>query len=110
MTNREWLESLSDSQLAAWLCDCLVNPIEDRVYGVSQIKFAHNHSELGLIGWFNQKRNDEVFHRPVKFAKWMSGHRGEYYCSLCGYEEFFATNYCGKCGARMTVEQDVPEL
>lgn len=59
MTNREWLEGLSDSQLAAWLCDDLYNPADDRTYGVSQIKYSYSHSELGLVEWLKRERKDE---------------------------------------------------
>ena len=45
-----------------------------------------------------------------KTGEWIKGNRADYFCSQCGYKEFFATNYCGKCGAKMTVQFLIPEV
>ena len=65
MTNREWLDNLSDYDLAHWLCDCFYDgelsikcgyPI---YAGVSTIKSAYNNSLLGLQKWLCGERRTE---------------------------------------------------
>lgn len=60
MNNREWLNSLTNEELANWLCDNLYNSIENRYYGVSQIKFAYSDSILGLQEWLRQEMKDWI--------------------------------------------------
>ena len=54
MTNREWLMSFTDEQLAEWLCDRLiVRDREDgfRYTGLSAVKFNNLDSVKGLTEW-----------------------------------------------------------
>jgi hypothetical protein len=60
MTNREWINSLSDEELSAWLCDNLyLRTIEGiTIYsGISSLKSMYTHSELGIIEWLKKERN-----------------------------------------------------
>lgn len=51
MTNREWLNSLSDEDLALWLCDCLNGT------GLSYIKLRYSISTVGLAEWMEEKHD-----------------------------------------------------
>ena len=58
MTNREWLMSFTDEQLAEWLCDrFIVRDIEDgfRYTGLSAAKFNNLDSVKGLIEWLREE-------------------------------------------------------
>lgn len=59
MTNREWIESLTDEELAAWLCDNYPVEVFDGTFfttGVGGVKSRFTHSELGLIEWLKEQR------------------------------------------------------
>lgn len=62
MTNREWLESLSNEELAEWLCDNLyLKTIEGiPIYsGINAVKSSYIHSQLGVLDWLGkEKQND----------------------------------------------------
>lgn len=53
MTNREWLNSLSDEELALWLCDDLNGR------GLSQVKFRSTKSVDGLANWMKEEHFNE---------------------------------------------------
>ena len=57
MTNREWLESLNDTQLAAWFCDELEigEMYGMTIYtGVNTEKKKYNSSYKGILQWLNE--------------------------------------------------------
>lgn len=65
MTNREWLESLSDEDLAAWLCDNYFVEEPHLLYpditvryttGLTTVKDEYGYSENGLTDWFKEER------------------------------------------------------
>jgi len=57
MTNKEWLESLSDSELAAWLCDSYVVSYKNITYttGLTHVKCASTNSLLYTEQWLAQE-------------------------------------------------------
>ena len=64
MTNREWLESLSDDALALWFCDDYIAEKIDPVYtkevlryfsGVSMVKRQCANSYLALRDWLKEE-------------------------------------------------------
>lgn len=56
MTNREWLNSLTDEELALWLCD------ELNGRGLSQVKFRSTKSTEGLADWMKEEyRNGKIY-------------------------------------------------
>ena len=68
MTHREWLESLSDEDLAAWLCDNYYVQEPHLLYpditvryttGLTAIKGRYSYSEYGLTGWFKEEHNGD---------------------------------------------------
>lgn len=65
MTNREWLNGLTNDEFADWLCDAMYNEELSRelgtdIYtGISQIKFAYTDSRLGLKQWLGERKNEE---------------------------------------------------
>ena len=65
MTNREWLNSLTNDEFANWLCDAMYDEDLSRklgtdVYiGISQIKFAYTDSRLGLKQWLGERKETE---------------------------------------------------
>lgn len=65
MTNREWLNSLSNKELAEWLCDCYQTEIETNLpgnpkfpifLGISQLKSQYTCSFYGIKEWLEQER------------------------------------------------------
>ena len=68
MTNREWMESLTDTQLANFLTDGLILQsarIELKEYGmfvasVRTVSQRYTSSHLGIEKWFNQEQEFEV--------------------------------------------------
>lgn len=58
MTNREWLESLNDTQLAAWFCDQLEigEMYGMKIYtGINTEKMKYNASYDGILQWLNKE-------------------------------------------------------
>lgn len=64
MTNREWLNSLSDDELAEWLCDCLYDERLSKICGtpintgVNTVKLSFMHSLLGMKKWIKEERRE----------------------------------------------------
>ena len=63
MTNREWLNSLSDKDLAHWLCNSLYDENLSQIFGtptyigVDTVKLSYSHSLLGLKKWLAEEHN-----------------------------------------------------
>jgi len=61
MTNREWLNCLSNDELAEWLCDSkldvrLTNMCNTNIFtGVGTIKMSYTDSLLGLKKWLGDE-------------------------------------------------------
>ena len=64
MTNREWLNSLTNDELAEWLCDAkldvrLTSMCGTPIYtGVGTIKLSYTDSLLGLKKWLEEEHNE----------------------------------------------------
>ena len=63
MTNREWMESLSDNDLAAFLttglfCECLWAPKPQNkfVVNVQSITNRYTHSQIGIAEWLERRQ------------------------------------------------------
>lgn len=73
MTNREWLESLSDEELAAWMCNNYIRnvntatgtfetiTITDLPTGIDNLKMSFSHSQLGLTKWLGEESYEKKF-------------------------------------------------
>ena len=62
MTNKEWLNSLTDEEFASWVCDEEVFDFNNNVYTQPSPKwrslmYQYNDSKGGLIMWLKQERN-----------------------------------------------------
>lgn len=64
MTNREWLASLSDEELAAWLCNAYIVEAHDPLHpevtiryptGLTAVIKSSTHSILHLQDWFKEE-------------------------------------------------------
>lgn len=59
MTNKEWLMSLTDRELAEWLCDCYIIRDREGEYdytGLRAVKFNNLDSVKGLTEWLGGER------------------------------------------------------
>ena len=61
MTNREWLNSLTDEEFASWVCDEEVYDLANNVYAHpapkwNRLMYQYNDSKGGLLMWLKQER------------------------------------------------------
>ncbi len=69
MTNREWLESLSNEDLAAWLCDAYIVEAHDPLHPEATVRYQtgltaviknSTYSILHLQDWFKDDHNGDA--------------------------------------------------
>ena len=61
MTNREWLNSLTDEEFASWACDEEEFDFKNNVYAQPspkrrRLEFKYNDAKGGLLMWLKQER------------------------------------------------------
>lgn len=61
MTNREWLNSLTDEEFASWVCDEEAFDFNKNVFAHpspkwNRLMYQYNDSKGGLLMWLKQER------------------------------------------------------
>lgn len=74
MTNKDWLNSLTDEEFASWVCDEEIYDFENNVYEQPSPKWdslrgRYTSSKGGLLIWLKQERQgvDSNAWRPISF-------------------------------------------